>query len=530
MRRPIFCLFIFFFITFSSFAQTAVYLPLDNSSMRFTERILPADSLREHSSIRPFLTSESVEQAQDSFRRELQLKDIPHHGSKGRFIIYMTPQAEYGTERSTTTDSRFYGETFLHSRFTHGRKLAAAMTLGSGIAEPKTYTGVLTDSTHFMSGLGQSYRANNSFSYQYYSGSVSYSPSRIFNFRAGRDKHFWGDGYRSLFLSDNASPFPFLQLSATAWRFKYVSLFAMLSDRTSGPLHSSSKSKYGTFHYLSWNVSRRVNFSLFESIIWQGTHPDRYRSFDVNYLNPVIFFRPVEYSLGSSDNSFLGGGFRIRLGEQYKTHLYGQAILDEFLLKEVMAFFKKLGHLNDPTYPYGWWGNKQGVQLGIRAMDMFTLKNLDQRLEFNAVRPYTYSHGSVQQNYGHANEALAHPLGANFTELVSITDYRYKRFTAEWEFLYQVYGKDKDSTNWGQNIFLSYTNHPLEYGNKFWQGLKTQIVYTHFKLGYLIVPAEGIRAEAGLAVRKESNSVNTQSSTYFFIGIRTGLMNRYFDK
>jgi hypothetical protein len=378
-------------------------------------------------------------------------------------------------------------------------------------------------------GIGSAYGSKQGYSYQYYSGYFSYSPNKIFNFQIGKDKHFWGDGYRSLFLSDVSNSFPFLKISATVWKIKYVSLFTMMKDVTASPFKNDRKNKYGTFHYLSWNATKRINFALFESIIWQGTDSNRVRNFDVSYMNPVIFYRPVEYSLGSSDNAFLGASFKIKVGEKQHQEFYGQLLLDEFLLKEVLAIFKKLAHPLDHTIKYGWWGNKQGVQLGFKSFDLFTVKNLSFQTEINAVRPYTYAHGSVQQNYGNYNQPLAHPMGANFTESVSFLNYRYKKWVAEAEFIDAVYGKDKDGKNYGGNIFESYTSHPNEYGNKFWQGLKTNLVYTRFKVGYYIVPSADLIAEVGIAQRNESNSVEHLSSTIFFIGIKTGLMNRYSD-
>ena len=40
---------------------------------------------------------------------------------------------------------------------------------------------------------------------------LSYTPNEFFNFQFGNGKNFIGDGYRSFFLSDVASPYPFLK-------------------------------------------------------------------------------------------------------------------------------------------------------------------------------------------------------------------------------------------------------------------------------------------------------------------------------
>jgi hypothetical protein len=378
-------------------------------------------------------------------------------------------------------------------------------------------------------GIGTAYTSGHGYSYQYYSGYLSLSPNKIFNIQIGKDKHFWGDGYRSLFLSDASNSYPFLKLSTTIWKIKYVNLFTIMKDVTAAPFKNDSKYKYGTFHYLSWNATKRINIALFESIIWQGTDSNRIRNYEVSYLNPIIFYRPVEYSLGSSDNAFLGLSFKLKLGGNYNQQLYGQFMIDEFLLKEVMAIFKKVAHPLDNTIKYGWWGNKQGLQLGFRNFNLFTLKNLTFQTEFNAVRPYMYAHGSVQQNYGHYNQPLAHPMGANFTESVSFLNYRYKKWMAEVEFLFAISGKDKDGKNYGGNIFESYTTRPSEYYNKFWQGERTDLLYTKVKLGYYLLPSSDLMAEAGIAMRQEKNSFQSLSSNYIFLTVKTGLLIRYSD-
>ena len=65
--------------------------------------------------------------------------------------------------------------------------------------------------------------------------------------------------------------------------------------------------KYTTTHYLSWAISKRVNLSFFDAIVWSATDSaGNYRGFDAQYLNPIIFMRPVEFSIGSPDNALMG--------------------------------------------------------------------------------------------------------------------------------------------------------------------------------------------------------------------------------
>jgi hypothetical protein len=367
-------------------------------------------------------------------------------------------------------------------------------------------------------GLGE-YRSDTKhlrrYSYQYYSGYLSYSPNKNFNFQAGQDKHFWGDGYRSLFLSDVSAPYPFFKITTNIWKLTYVNLYTIMQG-TQSPSRGKQDwfNKYATFHYLGYNITKRINIGVFESVIWQGSDKNRMRGYDVNYLNPVIFFRPVEFSLGSSDNSFMGFSYKIKLFK--KQQLYGQLLLDEF-------------HLKDVVKRTGWWGNKYGIQTGFKSFDLFRIKRLNFQTEWNYVRPYTYSHGSVLQSYSNLNQPLAHPLGANFIELASFLNYRYKRFFFEGKCVYAVYGADTATSDYGRNIFIPYTQHPYEYGNTTTQGVKTNLVNLSIRGAYIVAPKINFKIELGVEYRIEQNELSTYKIPYVYLGLRTDLCNMYND-
>jgi hypothetical protein len=395
------------------------------------------------------------------------------------------------------------------------KKFACEAVWLGGRSSFADYIDSTVERTHTVPGMGYAYGTGPQFSYQYISGYLSYSPNTHFNFQAGYGKHFWGDGYRSLFLSDISNAYPFAKITARVWHLNYTVLYAMHQDITAGTgLKADAKNKFGTFHYLSWNLWKRLNIGFFESIVWQGNDPVRSRSYDINYLDPIIFFRPVEFSLGSADNALLGGSFKVKIAR--KQQAYGQVILDEFLLKEILA--RK-----------GWWANKQGVQLGFRSFDVFKVKGLDARLEFNYVRPYTYSHGSVQQNYGHFGMPLAHPVGANFEEFTGIATYRMQNWLFECKAIYLMYGADTAGLNFGQNIFLSYMSRVHDYDNYLGQGAKTEHICLGLRAAYLLTKHSNIEAEAGLTLRAEVNPGRNLYTVLFYAGIKTALWNTYRD-
>ncbi|MCB0402807.1 MAG: hypothetical protein KDD41_12035 [Flavobacteriales bacterium] len=356
----------------------------------------------------------------------------------------------------------------------------------------------------------------------YAQGNLTFTADDHFTFQLGYGKNFIGDGYRSLFLSDNAFSYPYLKLTANIWKLKYMALYSSYEDiRGSGGSYSNFFHKFSTVHYLSYNATKWLNFGFFESIIWQAQEDGYYRGFDAYYLNPVIFLRPAEYAQGSSDNAFLGGSMKIRIKK--KNILYSQLLFDEFLLKELKA-----GN--------GWWANKYGIQLGLKSYDFLWVKNLTLQLEYNTVRPFTYSYyhvpGNIStlQNYGHYNAALAHPLGANFKELMGGLTYTEKRWIVEGTATWAKVGLDTSATtSIGQDIFKAYNTRAQNYGYVTGGGLSTDILNGTLKASYVINPKTNFIFQVGITNRIIRNQHVKASNQLFFIGLKTAITNRYTD-
>lgn len=358
------------------------------------------------------------------------------------------------------------------------------------------------------------YLPKNEFDFSQSTGGIGYRLDKHFDFLLAQDKLFIGDGYRSLLLSDNAYSFPFFRMNMTFWKFKYTVIYAVYRDLQQAPdPNIGYYKKYNTTHNLDLNIGKKnkITISIFETVMWK---PAASRGYELAYLNPVLFIRPVENSLGSPDNVLLGSNFKWKINGH--NSIYGQLMLDEFLLNEVRS-----GN--------GWWGNKQGVQLGYKTLDVFKIKNLNFQSEINMVRPYTYSHRSSEQSYTHYNQALAHPLGSNFIESVSFVNYRYKNIFAEIKIQIAKMGRDTAGANLGNNIFDNYDTRNSEYGHRLFDGLASNLKQVDLRLNYLINPKTNFVIEAGVNIRKFSNSLNNDSATIFYFGIKTALENYYFD-
>ncbi len=360
-------------------------------------------------------------------------------------------------------------------------------------------------------------QGKNRYDYAMATGYISYTPSKFFNMQLGNDKNFIGDGYRSLLLSDNAFSYPYLKLTTQFWKLQYTVMYAQFLDlRAPHSYELGYRKKYGTFHYLNLNIGKRLSVGLYESVIWQESDSSGYRGFDLTYLNPVIFYRPVEFSLGSPDNVNIGLNLKYKLTNNML--LYGQVMLDEFLIKEFLGRNGKGSALN-----------KQGYQFGGKWFNMFGVPNLNGQSELNYVNPYTYAHYTSISNYAHYNQPLAHPLGSNFYESVSFLSYRIKSFFIEGKLMYAIHGQDIGGFNYGNDLFKSYHTAVAQYGNTIGQGLRTRLTYEDIKVVYIINPKYNLNAELGVSLRQEVTSLYNDQTKYIYFGLRTNLTNKYYD-
>ncbi|MES2836288.1 MAG: hypothetical protein V4667_02100 [Bacteroidota bacterium] len=519
MNKLIFSLLCFFaFIQLN--AQT-LNLPLSNEFNLKTEFSSSKNFTNFHSNVKPFVAQDlqftadsiSLSDTLQSSKKWISSKNFIHLSS-GNFALNINPVLHFDfLSAKTSSSSAFAG---IYADVTIGKKIAANFTaFGGNLIAPNYLDSIITLSKAVPSiGYATKFGKNN-YASSNLSGYVSYTPTKYFNFQLGNGKNFFGDGYRSMLLSDNAYNYPYFKITTNIWKFKYINLYTKMDDiGLSTKINSGYQKKYSSIHYLSWNVTKRFNFSIFETIVWDSRDTLGGNGFDVNYLNPVIFFRPIEYSVGSPDNAILGASSRFKLSK--KIWLYGQIAIDEFYLKYIRA-------------KEGWWANKQSFQLGAKWFDALWIKNLYGQIEYNYARPYTYSHGLPLQNYAHFGQPLAHPYGANFKEVVALGSYQYKNWIPELKIVTSSIGLDTGSVNYGQNVYKSYVFRPADNGNFVGQGLNTKLLFTEFKLNYQINSAYLLRVFAGVQFRSQSNNIASTKETWLIFGLKTALFNLYRD-
>lgn len=345
-------------------------------------------------------------------------------------------------------------------------------------------------------------------------GYITFNVTKYINVAFGYDKNFIGNGHRSMFLGDAGNSNLFLKLNTRIWKFNYQNLFMELHSAEIPGGDKLLPKKYAAMHHLDISFTKWLNIGLFEGVVF-----GRKDRFDFGYLNPIIFYRSIEQQNGSFDNSVAGLDLKANFAK--KIQLYGQLCLDEFLLSEI-------------TKNNGYWGNKWGIQAGAKYIDAFGISNLDLQLEYNVVRPYTYSHRDSVANYTHYNQPLAHPLGANFSEFIGLARYQpAPKWLAIAKLIYYQQGRDYNNViSYGSNIFLPNVIPPRQgdFGHTLGSGWKTNVLYFSFLLSYEL--RENLFLELNGVYRKQETKtapITSANTSIVSFGVRWNMHRREFD-
>lgn len=334
---------------------------------------------------------------------------------------------------------------------------------------------------------------------------IGFNISKHVGLQLGHSNNFIGNGYRSMLLSNFTGNYFNMKVNWIFGPIRYQNLFAELTAQSRRDIMTDQllPKKYLAAHYFSVAFSPKFSLGLYEATIF--TRDGETGQFELGYLNPVILYRAVEHFIGSPDNVLLGLDVKWNLFRRMQ--VYGQLLIDEF--RSDYFFNEKKG----------WWGKKYAVQFGAKYVDVFGIDHLDLQAEFNAARPYTYSHyDSIGANYSHYNMPLAHPLGANFRELV--LQLRYQpgaRWVMNSSLMVHKKGEDGPDQNWGGNILAPNTSREMDFGNYIGQGIKVNS--TLFRLGVSFEAFHNVYLDINYFYRESSSTSKMFDDTDSLIGI-----------
>lgn len=462
-----------------------------------------------------YLKNDNWEWADDStgdakqpvFKHFYKKKNALFHKNTEDFMLQANPVMNLQAGKTNNTDRFLYTNTRgIKLRGSIDNKVGFYTFLTDNQAFYPRYINQRIDSTNAVPGAN----FNKTFKEEGYDffnirGYVTLNATKNIGVQFGHDRHFIGQGYRSLILSDFSGSYLFLKLNTQLWRFKYTNLFTQMTGNVPTFSNDLLPKKYMAFHHLSFNITNNVNIGVFESIVFGREDSLKNGTFELSYLNPVIFYRAVESNLGSKDNALLGMDFKWNFLNHFS--LYGQAVLDEFLLR----------HIKERN---GWWANKYALQAGLKYINAAGIPNLDLQTEINVVRPFTYAHNSDYTNYSHFHQPLAHPLGSNFREFLTVIRYQpFPRFNITAKYFNIIKGQDPADKNLGNNILKDYSTHTKKFNNNLLQGLKSNINLYNFTFSYQL--KHNFFIDLNYMIRNEVNEKLGNSNLHYpSLGIR----------
>lgn len=271
-------------------------------------------------------------------------------------------------------------------------------------------------------------------------------------------------------LSDFSSPMLFGKINTRLGPFTYTNLWAELTEDIifsggGSPTDGKYPKKFMAMHRLGVDITPNFNIGVYETIIADSAN--------INYFNPIIFYRAIEQNQGSPDNILVGMDFQWNIKKQLQ--LYGQFMLDEFYIDALRS--------GD-----GDWRNKFGVQFGGKYINALNVNNLDLRVEANFLRPYFQAYKRPALSYTNYRNPLAHPMGANLKEVLFEGRYQpFRKLNLIGKLFLTQYGEDKNNLNYGGNLLKSTNSRISNMGNTIGQGVGTTNSYVELIGSYMVL-------------------------------------------
>jgi len=216
-----------------------------------------------------------------------------------------------------------------------------------------------------------------------------------FQIKFGRDKLFWGHGYRdALGISDNSPPFDLILFSGKFGPIKGQSFMAQLDemwhDRVIPTPYRYLANRYLAGHRIDYKFSERLEFAVSEIVLYGGES----RGIEWEYFNPVLPYYASQHNADWDDNvMFL---FDIETIPINGMRIYGSTLIDDLQYSG--------------EGPDAW-----ALMLGAHLSEVL-LKKSDWRVEYTKLNRWVYTHRKIENQYTHFGSIIGHRLGNDSDE------------------------------------------------------------------------------------------------------------------
>ncbi len=333
------------------------------------------------------------------------------------------------------------------------------------------------------------------FDYARASAVMHYQPKKWLMLQAGHGKNFYGNGYRSLLLSDFAFNYPFLKVGFSMFNGKllYQPSFAALQNLERLPATGATEAQFvrkaGTFHILHFEPNKRFEIGFFEAGIWRNWDTAGTVPLPVNYFLPV----PL---LNSGINGLEGHnykgivGFNARVNPFEKVVLYSQFVIGQ---RE---------------------SSKYAAQFGGKWFDAFSLENLFIQAEYNSLDQGLYEHRDSRMQFDHYNEGLANFFTNVTDEIILRANYSFRDIFVSLKYNQHRKNTTVSSSSGAVSIKSNVVN---------------QVSISSVEVGYLFNSSRNFMLVAGVQERRDNLFKNGEDAQWVYLALRTELQNLYFD-
>lgn len=260
----------------------------------------------------------------------------------------------------------------------------------------------------------------------------------------GREKLTYGLGYGSKpILSGDNPNMDFLKLN-----FKYgIVRFSSIFASTVGYMQLNREDRYTKYfsaHRIKVAVPKIADLSISDVVVYNGR-------IEFAYLNPILLWHFAEKSLQDRDNKNFILDFQTKFLKNVE--FQGTLFVDDD--EQFAIFTGKTTRSQKFVY-----------QLGTMIYEPF-IKNLSLTLEYTKIRPFTYSHYDIRDNYTAYGVNLGHRIGPNADELFTRLTYNI----SDWGRINLEYSRVRK----GNNIYDANGNLLVNAGGDIAQGHRTGI-------------------------------------------------------
>ncbi len=260
----------------------------------------------------------------------------------------------------------------------------------------------------------------------------------------GREKLTYGYGYGSKpILSGDNPNMDFLKLNFNYGIIRFSSIFASTVGYMSEN-RDDRYTKYFSAHRIKVAIPDIVDLAISDVVIYNGR-------IDFAYLNPILLWHFAEKSLQDRDNKNFVFDFKTKFMKDVE--IQGTLFVDD---DEQFAILSG-GTTRSQKYVY---------QIGTMIYEPF-IKNLSLTVEYTKIRPYTYTHYDIRDNYTAYGVNLGHRIGPNADELFTRLTYNI----SDWGRINLEYSHVRK----GNNIYDANGNLVTNVGGDIAQGHRTGI-------------------------------------------------------